>query len=93
MADKFDKNSVPNTAHSTVGQYPFSTPFEVEEALANPGNLDVNRTVPDSVMPKFPPKGHLVDATDNFDEAAWGMSETLRSQKQQGRGTIKRSND
>ena len=90
MAD--GKNTIKPCARSTVGQYPFNSPFEVSEHDDCPAYLDVNKTVPDSVMPKFPPKGHLVNATGNVDEAAWGGSETRRSMQQQGQGTIKRSN-
>ena len=77
-------------ARSTVGQYEFNTPFEVDAHDDCPNYLDVNRTVPDSVMPKFPPKGHLVNATANVDETIWGASETRQSMQQQGRGTTKR---
>jgi hypothetical protein len=74
---------------STTGQYPFNTPFGVDKDLDCPTYLDVEDTVPDSVMPKFPPQ-HLVNATENFDEAVWGSSETRRRQLQQGKGTTKR---
>jgi hypothetical protein len=74
---------------STIGQYPFNTPFGVDEKLDCPDYLDVEDVVPDSVMPKFPPL-HLKNATENFDEAVWGSSETRRRQLQQGKGTTKR---
>jgi hypothetical protein len=74
---------------STTGQYPFNTPFGVDEKLDCPDYLDTNDVVPDSVMPKFPPQ-HLVNATENFDEAVWGSSETRRRQLQQKPAIIKR---
>ena len=83
------KTTVRNTAHSTLGQYEFNSPFEVDEHDDCPNYLDVLTTVPDSVMPKFPPQ-HLVDATANVDETIWGASETRQSMQQQGRGTTKR---
>lgn len=74
---------------STVGQLPFASPFEVSEHDDCPEYIDSLTTVPDSVMAKMPPKGHLVDATDNVEDAAWGASETRRTQHQQGRKTSK----
>ena len=82
-------SKVNDNARKTLGQYPIPGPFEVDPDLDCPEYLDVLTTVPDSVMPKMPPKGHLKDATENFDQAAWGLSETRRRISQQA-GTVKR---
>jgi hypothetical protein len=80
---------VEDNARKIDGQYPFPSPFAVDEHDDCPSYLDANDVVPDSVFPKFPPQ-HLKNATENFDEAAWGYSETRRRMHQQGKGTTKR---
>ena len=68
---------VPDNARKTRGQYPFPSPFEVTED-DNPEHLPG----PDTSIPaRFPPRGHVKNATEHFDEAAWSYSETRRTRK------------